>query len=84
MTPLDLARSMSTSDQPRARATAVALVARGLSDPDPSDPFRQPWPLPAAVLAAAEYLDLDPTPELRADAERIAPTLSAAILNRGA
>ena len=83
MTPLDLARNLAQSDSAKDRALGVGIVARGLSDNDPSE-LRQGWPLPVAVSAAATYLGLDLTPELLAEAKAIAPTISDAMLNRGA
>ena len=83
MTPLDLARNLAQSDRPKDRAMGVAIVARGLSDTDPLDPYRQPWPLDVSVERAASYLGLDPADEdLLSVATLIAPTLSDAILNR--
>lgn len=85
MTPLDLARTLAKSSNPQDRTEAVAMIARGLSDPSPSDPLRQPWPLDGGtVAAAARYLGVPITPVLLADALALAPTLSDALLNRGA
>jgi hypothetical protein len=83
MTPLDLARRLAQSDSPKDHALAVAIVARGLSDDDPST-FRQGWPLAVAVPAAIRYLGLLSDAGLEADALALAPTLSDAILNRHA
>lgn len=79
MTPLDLARNMAATDDPKAHALAVAIVTRGLTDDSPE---RAGWPLTAAtVQRAADYLDLPRSAALVADALALAPTLSPAILN---
>ena len=83
MTTVDFARNLARSDDPHARSLGVAIIARGLSDDDPADPYRQGWPLDRHTIeAAARYLDLTPTDALCADALALAPTLSDAILNR--
>lgn len=84
MTPLDFATNLALRDDPEARALAVGIVARGLSDEDPQDPFRQGWPLDISIAAATEYLGLESTPELIAAAAAIAPTISDEMLNRTA
>jgi hypothetical protein len=82
MTPLDMARRLAADPNPKSQTLATAMIARSLSDHDPSDPFRQGWPLDAAtVTRAAEYLGLDASPTLVADALALAPTVSNAILN---
>ena len=83
MTPEDLARNLARSTDLRSRALGVAMIVRGLTDHDPSDPFRQGWPLSDATAArAAEYLGLNPDRDLVAEALRLAPTVSDALLNR--
>jgi hypothetical protein len=82
MTPLDLARNLARSDDFQMRATGVAIVARGLSDESPSDPFRQPWPVDVSVERAIAYLGLDPDEGLTLAATTLMPMLSDAILNR--
>jgi hypothetical protein len=82
MTPLDFARNLARSDDPRDRALGVAIVTRGVTDDDPAT-GRQPWPLNEHTVAgAAQYLGLDPDPALLADALALAPTVSDAMLNR--
>lgn len=82
MTPLDFARNLAASDDPEARALAVGIVTRGVTDDDPAT-HRQGWPLNAATVErAAAYLGLDATPELVADALAVAPTISGRMLNR--
>lgn len=85
MTPLDLAQNLARSDNPQHVAQGVAIVLRGLTDDDP-DTFRQGWPLDAnTARAAARYVGIaDPDPALIDAALALAPTLSDAILNRGA
>lgn len=81
MTPLRLAESFARD--PETAALGVAMIARSLSDHDPSDPLRQPWPLNAATVeAAAQYLGVTPTADLIAEALTLAPTVSDAMLNR--
>lgn len=80
MTPLDAARLYARN--PDTAARGVAMLARGLSDDDPANPTRAGWPLAAAVDAAIEYLDLSPTPALRAEALALAPTIPGYMLNR--
>lgn len=85
MTPEGFARNLARSDRHADRVLGVAIITRGTTDPDPADPTRQPWPLTAATVErAAQYLDLDPSPELVRDALALAPDVSGAMLNRGA
>lgn len=84
MTPLDFARKLAASDKLEDRALGVGIVARGLSDEDPSDPTRAGWPLAAAINAAIGYLELPSTPDLIKRATELAPTISDAMLNRSA
>lgn len=84
MTPLDLARSLANAEDIHAQAIGVAIVARGLSDESPLDPFRQPWPVDVSLVAAAEYLDLNPDPELLTEARLAMPRLPDFMLNRRA
>ncbi len=88
MTPIDLARNFARSDDPKARAYGVAMIYRSLTEPDESDPLKLPWPeTNETIERAAKYLgvaDEDITPDLRNDVRDIAPTLSDAILNKGA
>lgn len=79
MTPLDMARNLAASDRAEDRALGVAIVARGLSDDDGT---RAGWPLAAAIPAAAQYLGLPMDPSLMAEAGRLAPTVSDAMLNK--
>jgi len=82
MTPLDLARSLAREDNPKSHALAVAIVYRGVTDEDDN---RMPWPTGELTAEyAAKYLDLDPTPDLIAHALTLAPTISEAMLNKGA
>ena len=82
LTPLDLARRMAESDDETARATGAAIIARGLSDESPTDPYRQPWPVDVSVERAIAYLGLTDTPEFRALVTRRMALLSDAMLNR--
>lgn len=81
MTPLDYATILARSGILRDRAEAVAIIARGLSDSDP-DSDRAPWPVGVSVLAAAQYLDLEPTDDLLKLATMVMPTIPNPILNR--
>lgn len=84
MTPLDFAAILARD--PETRALAVAIVARGLSDDDPTT-LRQGWPLSTAIQAAIRYFGLEGMSDARtieAEALRIAPTVSDAMLNRSA
>ena len=83
MTPLDLAANLAADPDPKSQALAVAIVARGLSDDDPTS-LRQGWPMAVAIPAAAKYLGLDPDPDLFAAAAKAAPSVSDAMLNKGA
>jgi len=83
MTPIDYAQMLATGETLDERAEGVAMIARGLSDPDPVT-LRQGWLMATAVEAAARYLDLEPTPELLRRAEEIAPTIPDWQLNKGA
>lgn len=83
MTPLELAQNMARSEDLRVQAYAVAIVYRGLTDEDPADPYRMPWPQTNETIErAATYLGVEPTPDLRNEVWRVAPTLSDATLNR--
>ena len=83
MTPLDLARNLARDPDPETQALAVAMVYRGLTDDDPTG--RMGWPEgDATVSRAATFLDVKPTADLFAAVRRIAPTVSDAMLNRGA
>lgn len=83
MTPLELAQNMARSEDLRVQAYAVAIVYRGLTDEDPSDPLRLPWPQTNETIErAATYLGIEPSAALRNEVRRIAPTLSDATLNR--
>lgn len=79
--PLELARSLAEASDHKSHVLAVAMVARGLSDDEPTT-FRQGWPLADSIVAAIGYLDLEKTDRLIADAAALAPTLSDAVLNR--
>jgi hypothetical protein len=81
MTPIDFARNLANGTEDD-RALAVAMVARGLSDDDPSDPTRAPWPIDTALPAAARHLGIDPTPALILAARDMMPRVSDAMLNR--
>lgn len=84
MTPMQLARNLAESEKPEDRALGVAMALRGLTDPDPSDPLKQPWPVNEfTAAAAARYVGItDPSPDLLAHAITLAPTVSDAMLNR--
>ena len=82
MTPLDYATILARSGILRDRAEAVGIIARGLSDESPNDPFRQPWPVEESVLAACQYLHLEPTEDLAQLAAAIMPTIPDHVLNR--
>lgn len=82
MTPLDLAQNLAQSDRRSDRVLGVAILARGLSD---DDGLRQGWPLASAIPAAARHLGLtEIDPAFVADVARVAPTVSDAMLNKGA
>lgn len=81
MTPLQLAENLAAGDA-EAQALAVAIVARGLSDDSPGDPFRQPWPVLASLNAATQYLGLAPDTWRHSRALALMPTISDAMLNR--
>lgn len=84
MSPLEFAQNLAKSDRREDRELAIAMVARGLSDDDPGT-FRQGWPLTSAIPAAARYLGLDPMDSvLMNGALALAPTVSDAMLNKGA
>jgi len=87
MTPEIFARSL-VQDGIRLedKALGVAMIIRSLTDEDPADPFRQGWPVNEATAErAALFLGLeDPSPALLAKALELAPTVSDAMLNRGA
>lgn len=83
MTPKEFAENLARSDKHEDRVLGVAIITRGVTDDDPSDPLRQGWPLDdRTVEAAARALGLDPTPELIADALKLAPDVSDAMLNK--
>jgi hypothetical protein len=83
MSPLDLAQSLAKSAARNDRVLGVAIVIRGLTDDEPST-FRQGWPLSVTTAhAAATYLGIKDD-SLLLDALDLAPTLSDAILNKGA
>ena len=85
MNPTTFARVLADSGDPEQQALGVAIITRGLTDDDPSDPTRQGWPLDRhTVAAAARYLILDATPTLVTRALALAPTVSDAMLNKGA
>jgi hypothetical protein len=81
MTPLDFARNLAASDDPKDQALGIAIVARGLSDDDPAT-LRQGWPLSVSVEQAARFLGLPSTKAVVAMALMLAPTISDAMLNR--
>lgn len=83
MTPLDFARNLAQSDNPNDRVLGAAIVARGLSDDDPAT-FKQGWEAPTAAGAALRYLGL-PVDDgsIEAVLEKM-PTISDAMLNKGA
>jgi hypothetical protein len=81
MTPLQVAVNLAESASPQDRARGVAMLARALSDPDPRDPLRLPWTVDVAVLRAAQYLHLNPTPELLEAARAVMPAITNAELN---
>ena len=84
MTPERMARNLAQSKEYGHRVLGVAMITRGLTDDDPAT-FRQGWPLNESTVArAAEYVGVDPTEELVIDVLALAPTLSDAILNKGA
>lgn len=85
MTPLDFAQTLAKSDDPQEQALGVAILYRGLIDEDPSDPLRKPWPeTNETIERAASYLGVDITPDLRNTVRDLAPTVSDAMLNKGA
>ncbi len=83
-TPIDLARSLASSAELDDRALGVAIVARGLSDETPGDPYRAGWPLDEATAkAAARYVGIaDPSEALIQRALVMAPKVSDALLNK--
>ena len=84
-TPLDLATNLAKSDKHEDRVLGVAILYRGLVDKDPSDPLRMPWPeTNETIERAAKYLGVEVTPDLRNDVRDVAPTISDAMLNKGA
>lgn len=83
MTPLAYAELLAgRSATPQEHAEAVAIIARGLSDPSPSDPFRLPWDVETSLIAACRYLNLDASPRLIEDARNLMDTITDATLNR--
>ena len=85
MTPIQFAENLAKSDDHKDKVLAVSIVYRGLTDEDPSDPLRMPWPQTnESIERAAKYLGVDITPDLRNAVRDLAPTLSDAILNKGA
>lgn len=85
MTPLEFAENLAKSTDRSDLILGVAMVTRGLSDDDPAN-FRAGWPLDAhTVRMAAQYLRLGSVSEDFVDEVlMLAPTLSDAILNKGA
>lgn len=82
MTPMDMARNLVRSNEPKDVALGVGIVARGLSDDDPKT-LRQGWPLDrTTVEAAAEYLGVVPTHDLVGNVLATAPFISDAMLNK--
>lgn len=75
MTPLEHAQTLAKSSRLEDQAVALAIVTRGLSDADPADPLRQPWPVDVALLAAVRFLDLELTQELVARARVLMPNV---------
>lgn len=85
MTPTDFARGLVNRSVDREdHVLAVAIITRGLTDDDPAT-LRQGWPLDRdTVASAATFLSLTPADDLVTEALALAPTLSDAILNKGA
>lgn len=82
-TPLDLASRLAGSGTTRDQALGVAIVIRGLTD-DSDD--RAGWPMDEhTARAAAAYLGFAGVSDaLIARALALAPTISDAMLNKGA
>ncbi len=78
---MDLAANLAKSPELKQRALGVAMFARGLSDDDPAT-GRQGWDLATSIKAAITHFGIKSTPELVAEATKIAPTISDAMLNR--
>jgi len=81
MTPIEYAQTLAESMERKDRILGIAIIARGLSD---DDGLRQGWPLEESVRAAIDFLGLGYADTLLMDALTLAPTLSDAILNKGA
>lgn len=82
MTPEQLAQNMARSGHANAQALAVAMIARSLSDHDPADPYRQGWPVSAALPAACTHLGLTPTTQLIDAARALMPVVGDGLMNR--
>ena len=77
MTPLDLAYALAGS--PDTAVEAAAIIARGMADPDPSDPLRLPYTPEVAAKAALRFLHLDPA--LHVAVLAAMPTIPSYLLN---
>lgn len=87
MSPEQFARNLAKSENYDSVVLGVAIITRGLTDDDPAR-FKQGWPLNAeTVRRAAQYIDVPTTlvdEHFVGEVIEKAPTLSDAILNKGA
>lgn len=84
MTPEQYARKLAESSNRDDVVEGIGMIFRGLTDPDPSDPYKMPWPKTIEVARrAAQHLGLrDPGHDLLADVVERAPSIPDYLLNR--
>lgn len=84
MTPLQYAQNLAQSDIRDEVVLGIAMMIRGVTDPDPADPFRAPWPMTIDVArrCAAVIGITNPGHDLLTDALLKAPQVPDYLLNK--